>query len=125
MGKIDNNYLKKYLTIDREIKDKQKTLKQMKEEIVKEIENRKGKAIVTRFFIAMFQLQKRISYVVPVEIKQKYKQEMEYNLLRVTERRTGFDTTNKQVGNEGAKKQKPKKLSLASSPPSNKNVRIS
>ena len=96
MVKIDNNYLKEYLLLDREIKEKHKKYNQMKEEITKELKDRKGKAIVTRFFIAMFQLMKRTSYNVPTDIKNKYQQETEYNLLKVTERRPDLTIDNEE-----------------------------
>lgn len=103
MVKIDNNFLKEYLTLDREIKQKTKQRNRMKDEITKELNNRGGKAIVTRLFIASFELMKRVGYNVPDNIKQKYRKETEYNLLKVVERKPVVEPVERK-DNDGGKK---------------------
>ena len=98
MGKIDNNFLKNYLTLDREVKEKSKQLVDMKDKITKELKIRKGKSIITRYYIAIFQLMKRKVYKIPDEIKEKYRQpDKECNILKVIEKKAMGDvneTTN-------------------------------
>jgi len=105
--KIDNNFLREYISLDREIKDKTKKRNQMKKEIDRAIEERNGKSIITRFFIATHEITKRIKYNIPDEIKQKYKEENEYKILKVTERKPeAVETPDKTV-------EKPKKKTNA------------
>lgn len=88
MKKIDTKFLREYLALDREVKAKDKQLKQMKAQICKELDARKGKSIITRFFIAAYQIQIRPVFKIPDEIKQKYKvEDKEYKILKVTEKK--------------------------------------
>ena len=117
MGKIDNNFLKEYLTLDREVKEKSKQLSDMKGMITKELNARKGKSIITRYYIATFQLMKRKIYKIPDEVKEKYRQpDKEYNILKVIEKQAMGDVNettnfyNKQVRKkEGSKPSTPPK----------------
>lgn len=87
MIKIDNSYLKEYIELDRELKEKSKILSDMKDNITKELEARKGKAIITRFYIAAFTLSSRSIFNIPKEIKDKYKTIKPYKILKVTEKK--------------------------------------
>ena len=94
MSKIDNNFLKEYLTLDREVKEKNKQLNDMKDNITKELNARKGKSIITRGYIATFILMKRKIYKIPDEIRERYRQpDKECNILKVMERKAMGDTT--------------------------------
>jgi hypothetical protein len=87
MKKIDTKFLREYLALDREVKEKSKLLNEKKAAIIKELKARKGKAITTRFFIAAFVSATRTLYNIPTEIKNKYKEIKEYDQLKVTEKK--------------------------------------
>ena len=88
MKKIDNKFLKEYLALDREVKAKSKQLATMKKDICKELDARNGKSIITRFFIAAYQITIRPVFDIPDDVKKKYKvEDREYKLLKVTEKK--------------------------------------
>lgn len=83
---IDNGVLRKFVTLDKELKEKTKELKILKEQITAFLNSRDGKELVTENYIALFQLMDRSSYDVPKEIKLKYKKIKEIKILKVNAR---------------------------------------
>lgn len=83
---IDNGVLRKFVTLDKELKEKTKELKTLKEQITTFLNSRDGKELVTENYIALFQLMDRSSYDIPKEIKLKYKKIKEIKILKVNAR---------------------------------------
>ncbi len=86
MENIDDGILRKYVTLDRKIKEETKDLKTLKDQITAFLNDRNGKELVTENYIALFQLMNRSSYEIPKEIKLKYKEITEIKILKVNEK---------------------------------------
>jgi len=86
MREIDNGALRKFIILDRDIKEKTKEYNTLKQKITDFLEKRDGKALVTKDYIAAFQLMNRTAYEIPKEIKAQYKITNELKILKVTEK---------------------------------------
>lgn len=84
---INNNYLSKYVKLDKDIKEKEKEREEMKKQITLFLNKRKGKELITQKFIAFFQNQKRTVYVIPEKLKPKYAQKNPVDILKVQEKK--------------------------------------
>jgi len=86
MRKINNDYLKKYVDLDKEIKEKSKKLKLMKEEITNFLDSRDGKSLITKGYVASFIIQNRITYKLPDFIKCRYRDIKKLKILKVVKK---------------------------------------
>lgn len=86
-NKITNETLKKYVDLDREIKEKSKLLSVLKNDIVVFLEKRDGKSLITEEYIALFQSQKRTFYDIPDSVKKRYKKFRDLRILKVSRKR--------------------------------------
>jgi hypothetical protein len=93
MTKINNEYLKKYLEFEAEVKQASQQLKDMKKVIEDELAE-KGNVIKTRDYIAAFEMITRSVFNVPENIKDKYKTVREYDRLIVIRRKPDTDAMN-------------------------------
>ena len=86
MERVNNNYLIKRIALHREIKEKEKELKEMDKCIKAFIQARTGKELITCNAIAYFQHQNRTMYDIPDDVKSKYSYQKEYEILKVEKR---------------------------------------
>ena len=83
---INDKLLCQYISLDREIKEKEKIRESLKKSITAFLHERAGKSLITRNCIAHFNEQFRTVYNIPDELKNEYAEKKQYKILKVEEK---------------------------------------